>query len=342
VQLVALVHHAVKQSPVVVCESIVHVQKQGFLSIGEARKIVVDTIGLGVLASAICFPYLAVSCHSFPQPLPSSAVIVAPRIGNPSAWLGFPRNFADLAVAENKGKLAAVFQCMRPAEEEGMFIRYRLPSFIGALVATAALFPAIASAEPVSLTVNTETSLQQILNRPCVIGDPSCHNKDVLPYTLIGPRMGSGTLESPTYTVQQLRDLIGGDTFSIGVDLNQAMGHDNGAYDLLRFTMSVNGTIVSSTTKSWTLIPTNPGNGFSDAAILGFDLSGFAPTDKVVFATTFSGARAGREQYFLQTALGTGGSGPASPVPEPASIILLGSGLAGIAAAYRRKRTRNE
>ena len=41
--------------------------------------------------------------------------------------------------------------------------------------------------DPVTLTVNVGPSLQQILNRPCVIGDPSCHNKDVLSHTLIGP-----------------------------------------------------------------------------------------------------------------------------------------------------------
>ena len=113
-----------------------------------------------------------------------------------------------------------------------MFIRSRLPSFTAGLLATAALFPAVASADPVTLTVNAGPSLQQTLNRPCVIGDPSCHNKDLLPYTLIGPRMDSGTLESPSYTVEQLRDLVGGDVFSIGVDLNQARGHDDGAYDL--------------------------------------------------------------------------------------------------------------
>ena len=98
--------------------------------------------------------------------------------------------------------------------------------------------------------------------------------------------------------------------------------------------MSVNGTEVSSTSRGWTLLPINPGNGYSDASIVGFDLSEFAPTDKVVFATTFGRATAGREQYFLQRAAAS-----PSPVPEPASMILVGTGLAGAAAAYRRKRT---
>lgn len=190
-----------------------------------------------------------------------------------------------------------------------------------------------ARADPITLAVSAGPTIQQIDNRPCVIGDPSCHNPSALPYTLLPPHDATDTVSSPTYTVDQIRNLVGGNTFVIGVDLNQAMGHNGGDYFLTSFTLAVNGLTAFSTAGPTTLMPLNPGNGYSDATIAGFDLTGLAGDASLVFTTTFSGGTAGREQYFLRpvgaSAVGGPSGGPA-PTPEPATLLLLGSGIVGV------------
>src|SRR5262245_30597287 len=207
----------------------------------------------------------------------------------------------------------------------------RQATVIGCAALTVVALSVRANAEPIGLSVQTGPSIQQVDNRPCIIGDPSCHNPDSFPFTLMGPQMSGGMLSSPTYTVGQIRELIGGDTFFVGLDLNQARGHDDGAFTLNQFTLSVDGVTAFSTIAPTTLLPLNPGNGFSDASIVGFSLAGLSDDQKLVFSTNFSGATAGREQYFLSRA------GPeAAPVPEPATLILVGSAL-GAGAALRRR-----
>jgi PEP-CTERM motif len=105
-------------------------------------------------------------------------------------------------------------------------------------------------------------------------------------------------------------------------------------YTLQSFTLAVDGITRYATSAPTSLVPVHVGNGFSDASIAMFDLSGLGDAQQLVFTASLTGGTAGREQFFLTPAE----NGVGAPVPEPATMLLFGSGLAAIAAARRPRR----
>jgi hypothetical protein len=208
----------------------------------------------------------------------------------------------------------------------------RVLSFIGLTVLMLAGLPLTAGAVP--LTPDSGV-FQQTLNNPCVIGNPSCNNPAGFGFTLlpVSPTSPQITV-SPTYTVDQIRTLIGGDTFFIGVDISQAPGQ--GAYTLNSFTVNIGGG-GSEFEFSGPQDFTSSGNGFSDFVLKTVDLTSFLDgSASVVFTVNFSNDNGAREQFFLVSS-----EAPPAPVPEPTTLVLLGGTLAGLGFVRRRYARRD-
>lgn len=200
-------------------------------------------------------------------------------------------------------------------------------SLLGLAVLLLIGVPLAAEAVPVALTPGAGV-YQQTENSPCVIGNPSCNNPDGFTYTLlpVNPTSPQVTV-SPTYTVGQIRDLIGGEAFFIGIDISQAQGQP--AYTLNSFAVNIGGIDEFLFTGPQDF--TSSGNGFSDFVLQTVDLTSFADAANVIFTVNFSNDNGTREQFFLISA-----DAPPAPVPEPATLLLLGGTLAGLGLARRR------
>jgi hypothetical protein len=207
---------------------------------------------------------------------------------------------------------------------------------ISLLALAIALFASGAQAAPLSLDTSGSPTYQQLDNRPCIFGDPSCANPSTFPKTLLAPATSTySNILSPTYTVGQIRD-IAGNNFMVGIDVNTTT--QPLATEILdSFELMIAGITQFTFNTSTQLANNANGTGWSDALLTGFDISSFLDTDSAQFRLSFHGATDGREQFFLiEGQGGTEEPPPTNSVPEPISILLLGAGLAGLSLRKRK------
>jgi hypothetical protein len=137
-------------------------------------------------------------------------------------------------------------------------------------------------------------------------------------------------VQGTPYTVAQLDAAVGSNMFSVAIDVNTASGGET----LELFQVIINGAVAFDYVGPHLIGDvSNNGNGFADWTLSTVDLSSFKATDTVLFHAVWDHADDGGESFFLV------GAAPTNPVPEPASLALIGTALIGLTLIAKRRKS---
>jgi hypothetical protein len=229
------------------------------------------------------------------------------------------------------------------------------------LLACTALIALTASAGAAPLEIKQlPNPVPQSQSNPCIIcgtnqpGQPTGfgyndfstqgHTETLTLYsTNLFTTLGSNTQSAfaDNYSAGQLRDFFGTNfTFGVAVDVNAAGGADPMVLDSFQLIdLGAPGlgdeTVLFQTAGPLTLKDIHNGQGKGDYLLTGFDLSGVAAGDRLVFRAVLSGMSDGPDSFYLVAQPNM------QAVPELSTWFMMIIGFLGVGGLAMRKR-RNE